>query len=59
MVIQKMLDSLISKIPYVNSIVNKMSLTDYIIIGSIVLVAVIVIASVAKSKSNKMINYEV
>lgn len=52
--IQKTFDNIISKIPYLATFVNTLSVTDYAIIGSIALVIVIVIASVAKNKSNRI-----
>ena len=52
--IQKTFDNIISKIPYLTTFVNTLSITDYAIIGSIALVIVIVIASVAKNKSKRI-----
>ena len=52
--IQKTFDNIISKIPYLTTFVNKLSAIDYAIIGSIALVIVLVIASVAKNKSKRI-----
>jgi hypothetical protein len=52
--IQQTINNIISKIPYLTTFVNSMSIIDYAVIGSIALVIVIVIASVARNKSNKL-----
>jgi len=52
--IQKTFDNIISKIPYLTTFVNTLSVIDYAIIGSIALVIVLVIASVAKNKSKRV-----
>lgn len=52
--IQQTIDNIISKIPYIATFVNTLSVIDYAVIGSIALVIVIVIASVARNKSNKL-----
>ena len=52
--IQKTFDNIISKIPYLATFVKTLSVIDYAIIGSITLLIVIVIASVAKNKSKRM-----
>ena len=52
--IQNTFNNIISKIPYLATFVNTLSVIDYAIIGSIALVIVIVIASVTKNKSNRV-----
>ncbi len=52
--IQQTVGNIISKIPYLTTFVNTLSVIDYAVIGSIVLVIVIVIASVTRNKSNRL-----
>ena len=54
--IQDIFDKIISKIPYLTTFVNSLSKIDYAIIGSIALVIVLVIASVAKNKKSNRIS---
>jgi len=52
--IQKTFGEIISKMPYLRTFVKSLGLIDYIIIGSIALVIVLVIASVARHKSTRI-----
>jgi hypothetical protein len=52
--IQQNFDNLVSKIPYLSSFLTRSSVTDYAVIGSIVLVVVIVIASAARTRSHSL-----
>ncbi len=51
--LQENIDNIISKIPYLSTFVKTLGIIDYAIIGSIALVIVIVIASVARNKSKR------
>ena len=50
------INDIISKIPYLTSIVNKLTVIDYAVIGSITLVIVIVISSTARKKPRKLVH---
>jgi hypothetical protein len=52
--IQQNINNIISKIPYLASLTNRLSVIDYAVISSIALVIIIVIASTARKKSNKL-----
>ena len=54
MTIQQIINNIISKIPHLIKLVSTLSFIDYAVMGSIALVIVMVIASVARNKSNKL-----
>ena len=54
MPIQQIINNIISKIPHLIKLVSTLSFIDYAVMGSIALVIVMVIASVARNKSNKL-----